>query len=166
VSREVYLEYLPVAKRVLGPDHALTLNANLCYGMFLSSCSHLVESEAILVDNVEAQKRFKGAQHPNTLMQGDLWTVSHSRHAREGHIRGDTQLKVNKIKYIVCDLHPSMLCGCAWLGRRRSYAHPQLLSQICNQRGFQTRCEGRRGGYCSVDAWSRTVHHHHHHNHI
>jgi hypothetical protein len=53
----IYIQIMPVIKRVLGPDHGLVLHVLVNYAMALASCGRLVEAEAMLVDTLPAVTR-------------------------------------------------------------------------------------------------------------
>jgi hypothetical protein len=63
----VYVELVPMVRRVLGPNHPCTLQVTCNYAWHISELGRGIEAEAVLVDNLAALTRALGAEHPQTM---------------------------------------------------------------------------------------------------
>jgi hypothetical protein len=71
----MYVEIMPVMKRVLGPDHGIVLQASVNYAVSLADCGRLVEAEALLVETLPVMTRVLGAEHPLTRLTVERMTM-------------------------------------------------------------------------------------------
>jgi hypothetical protein len=88
-SEALYVEYMPRVKRVLGPEHPMTLNMALVGATCMMSGDWgseynevtgegadnehvLVEAEVLLMETLEVQTRVSGRNHSQTLLSKKL----------------------------------------------------------------------------------------------
>jgi hypothetical protein len=71
----MYVEHMPVMKRVLGPDHVIVLLASVSYARALLCCGRFVEAEAMLAETLAVMTRVLGAEHPYTRFTVERMTM-------------------------------------------------------------------------------------------
>ena len=75
LTLQYWQTYANVLCNQLGPDHPLTLKVGEDYAFTLCNAGRYAEGETILVERAAAQKRLLGAGHPNTRRTIELLSI-------------------------------------------------------------------------------------------